>query len=437
VPLNLKIKSVNPNSLAEVAGILPGDEMISINRAVICNLLDYKFYSADEILRIKLKRGGKTLKFEIFNENFEDLGLDFEDMPLKSCENNCIFCFINQLPKGLRKSLYFKDDDIASSFLQGNYITLTNLACRDFNSIRKMKINNINISVHSTNPALRAEMMGNKKAAQIMKILRRFAKWGIKINCQIVLVKGVNDGEHLVKTLKDLAGFYPNVQSVSVVPAGITCHRQNLPEIKLFTKDDADEILRIIENEGKNLLKLHGAKVMYAADEFYVLAGREVPQTLHYEEFHQLENGVGLMALFKEEFTTELGGVEPTDKSAEMSIATGVLAAPVLRKLMDEFVKVAPNVKVEIYAIKNKLFGENVTVAGLVCGGDIIKQLSGMNLGEKLLIPGTMLNSDGIFLDNTTIAQVEDALNVKVVVVDVRDGANLVNAILEREEAAK
>lgn len=426
----LKIKEVIPNSLVDDIGILPGDELISINKGKIYDLLDYKFYSADDFADIKIRRGKKTLRYGVFNDDFEELGFEFEDVPLKSCENNCVFCFINQLPRGLRKTLYFKDDDLASSFLQGNYITLTNLTKRDFKRIRKMKIGNINISVHSTNGKLRAQMMNNKKAANIMKILQKFTEWDITMNCQVVLMKGANDQENLRETLRDLSGFYPFVQSVSVVPVGLSCHRENLPKLDPFTKSDAENVLKIIEECGAESFQNNGTKLTFAADEFYILAEQEMPTTEHYEQFWQLENGVGLVSVFKEEFLAELAQTEKTEKTAKMSIITGVLAAPMLKELFNEFTKVAPNFDVNIYAIENKLFGEKVTVAGLVCGGDIINQLKNKDLGEKILIPSSMLNSDDIFLDDKTVEQVEVALKVKVEVVDVHHGSNLIKSIL-------
>lgn len=422
------IKSVVPYSIAEEAGIEKGDVLLTISGQELFDILDYKFLCANGEYDIEIEKiNGDIEIIEIINDDYEDLGIEFEngliDKP-QVCKNKCVFCFVDQLPKGMRKTLYFKDDDYRLSTLMGNYITLTNLADADVQRIIDMHLPRINVSVHATDAELRGNLL-NSKNADILKIIRRFAKAGINMNCQIVLCKGINDGENLDKTITDLAKFYPQVQSISVVPVGLTKHRGGLPYLERFDKISSEFVVSQIESHQSILLKTLKTRFAFAADEFYVYANHKLPGYECYEDFLQIENGVGLLSSLECEFKLAL--IENNNRTVrtKKTIATGVSAAPYIQELVD---KVDSNIKV--IPITNEFFGDSITVAGLITGQDIIKQLSGKELGQQLLIPSTMLNFDEIFLDDLTIQDVEKALKVKIITVE-NDGFELLEKLLK------
>lgn len=432
--MSVEIMSVIPRSPADKAGIKAGDTLVSINGNEINDVLDYQFYADDAKLEIRLIR--RTVKVK--KKDYEDLGLEFETYLMdkkQHCRNNCIFCFINQMPKGMRETLYFKDDDSRLSFLQGNYITMTNLSDSDVDRIIKMKLP-MNISVHTTNPELRAQMTCNPNAGKCLQYLYKMAGAGIELNTQIVLVPDFNDGKELERTLNDLCNLFPAVKSIAIVPVGLTKFRENLPKLKTFDKQSATEALKTIELFGDMMYEKYHTRVVYPSDEFFLLAEKPMPDYEYYEEFDQFENGVGMCASLQKEFIDALcdkRDYEETDgKERRLSVATGVLAAPLLKSLVGMMENDFPKTRVNVYTIRNDFFGETVTVAGLITAGDIINQLTPYKneLGDRLLITENMLKSGcDIFLDDKTVAEVENALSVKLVTVPT-DGYALLDAIL-------
>jgi len=429
----VEIKKVEKGSIADEIGLEPGDKIVSINGEKIEDIFDYRFLITDEVIKLKvIKSDSELWEFEIEKDAYEDLGVEF-DSPMidfaKSCMNKCIFCFIDQLPKGMRSSLYFKDDDTRLSFLSGNYVTLTNMKEKDLDKIIKYHMSPINISVHTTNPDLRVKMLKNKNAGDVMQKIRKLAKAGITINCQIVLCRNINDGTELDRTVNDLFALYPSVNSISVVPVGLTKYREGLPDLIPFDKISASETIEQITKWQERLLKEKGSRVVYLADEFYLMAGYEIPSYDEYEDFPQLENGVGLIALFKYEFSDyldylreqnidKLQILNSNNKRRKISIVTGVLAFEFINGLAKELEKTFKNIEINVYPIKNNFFGEHVTVTGLLTGQDIVQQLSGKDLGEELFIPETMLKADeDIFLDDYSVKMVEEQLNIKLTVV--------------------
>lgn len=408
----IRIKDVIKNSPADKAGIKSGDFLISVNMNEIGDVLDYMYYCADNILKVKLSDREVIIK----KDEYSNLGLEFESFLMseqRSCKNNCIFCFIEQNPPNMRETVYFKDDDSRLSFLQGNYISLTNLTEREVERIIKMRLS-VNVSVHTTDETLRCKMLGNKKAGEALGHLYKMARAGIELNCQIVICPGVNDGVQLDKTLTDLTALGESIKSIACVPVGITKFRKNL---KPLDKEAALNALEIIEK--------YKSKNVFASDELYITAGRNLPNYTEYEgDFPQYENGVGMIALLEHEFADACHG-QAGNARKEKSIATGVSAAPFLERLLK-------NLNVKIFPIENNFFGKSVTVAGLVTGGDLIEQLLPFKneLGEELLIPETMLRkNDDVFLDNITVGEVEAALGVKVKAVEV-DGYKLYEALI-------
>lgn len=430
-----EITKVLPDSLGEELGLKPGDKLISMNGNPIRDVIDYLYYEAAEDLSLLVEIDGEEVLFEIEKDSEEPLGLDFEDYLMdrqRSCKNKCIFCFIDQLPKGLRKTLYFKDDDARLSFLMGNYITLTNLSDEDLDRIIKMRISPINISVHSTEPDLRVKMMANPNAAKINEILKRFYDAGIEMNCQIVLCKGVNDGAHLEKSLRDLAALAPMVRSTSVVPVGISDHREGLYPLIPFEKEDAIAVIDLIERIGSEQRVKNGVAGCYASDEFYVLAEREVPAEESYDGYPQIENGVGLMRSLLVEMEDALAYEKGDDTLREIGIVTGVLAADYMRGLMKMIQKKFSGLRFEIYPIVNHFFGEKITVSGLVTGTDIVDQLKGRDLPARLLIPSSMLRAEqDLFLDSMSLEQVSATLE-RSIAISMNDGTDLLNKVLGR-----
>ncbi len=414
--MSVKIQSVTPRSPAAKAGIKAGETLVAINGNPINDALDYGFYTFDRVLDFELDTRTVTVRKR---DDYDEIGLDFETYLMdkkQTCRNKCIFCFIDQLPSGMRETLYFKDDDSRLSFLQGNYITLTNMTDADIDRIISMKLN-VNVSVHTTNPELRVKMLHNKNAGKVLEYIPRMAENGIAMNCQIVLCKGYNDGDELRRTLSDLTALYPEVQSIAVVPFGASKFRDGLTEIEMHDKESALEAIGIINEYADKLEEEHGERVVYPADEFFLLAGLPVPHSGYYGSFDQYENGVGMWAYLRDGFLECLDEVVDDGTVINRSIATGMLAEPLLSELADETMKRFPSVKINVFAIKNNFFGETITVAGLVTGGDLISQLEPYKdkLGEALLIPKTMLKADEpVFLDDITVDEVEKTLGVKI-----------------------
>ena len=435
-----KIRSVDRGSPAWRAGIQVGESLCQVNGQPILDVLDYKYYTYDPRLVLTLQNeAGAERKVTIRKGEGEDLGLEFDHYLMdraRSCANRCIFCFVDQMPPGMRESLYFKDDDARLSFLMGNYITMTNLSRREIQRICDLRVSPINISVHATEPELRAEMLGHRNAGRCMEIMEQFARAGITMNCQIVACPGVNDGPHLLRSMEDLARLYPAVNSVSVVPVGVTKYREGLYPLRPYTREEAEELLDLVEGVGRRCRETLGTTLIWCSDEFYLKAERALPENSYYEEHTQLENGVGMLRLLEWEAEMALGDMEPGPIPTPFSIATGVAAAPLLRSIVSRAEKVCGGLAGTVYPIVNHFFGETITVAGLITGGDLIAQLKEKPLGERLLIPGNMLRAgEQVFLDDVTVERVEETLNIPVTVVG-QDGFELIDAIFQRENSS-
>lgn len=429
----VKILSVEKNSPAHKAGIKSGDIIVSINGHKIRDVLDYRFYMTEEKLDIALESGILTVK----KDQYDDLGLDFETYLMDKqhcCKNKCIFCFVDQMPKGMRDSLYFKDDDERLSFLFGNYITLTNLTDDDINRIIEMHISPVNISVHTTNPELRVKMMANPKAATSLKYLKTLTDAGIKVNSQLVLCPGINDGEELKRSLNDLSSMYPNLQTISCVPVGLTDYRENLFPLKTYNKDSARETINIIHEFSDRMFKEKGERIAYPSDEFFLKAELPLPDYEYYGDFNQLENGVGLLSILLREFDDAVKLTDPPSKPRKVSIATGVAAYPFIKQCADKAMELYSGIEVKVYEIINDFFGHNITVAGLITGTDLINQLKDKDLGDELIIPSVMLKyQENMFLDSRTLEEVQNKLNTKITVIEP-DGFELLGAMIGDEE---
>ncbi len=428
------ITEVEPHSRAEKCGILAGDILLAINGHDIRDVLDYRFYLAEKKVVLTLLREEKPVKKKIKKEVYDDIGLIFAT-PLmdkkQSCRNGCIFCFIDQLPSGLRESLYFKDDDARLSFLHGNYITLTNLTDEDISRIIEMRISPIHVSVHTTNPDLRVRMMKNKRAGEVLSYLDRLSEAGISLRAQIVLCRGINDGEELSRTLSDLASLYPALDSVSVVPAGLTAHREGLEPLSAYTSEEAKEILLTVSRFADAHYEKHGSRLFFAADELYLAAGLPLPEEEAYEGYPQLENGVGMLRSFYEEASGFLRTVEPLPRSPRrVAVATGAAARPMIEKIVAEATEKHGNLTSKVYEIKNRFFGESITVSGLLTGRDIAAQLKGQELFDLLLLPRSTLRAEGdLFLCGMTPKELSEELSVPIEFVG-EDGAAFVAALL-------
>ncbi len=432
--MSVIISKVEAHSLAQRAGINDGEKLISINGNEINDILDYRYYETDRVLDIILESDGKQRTVNIKKGEYQPIGLEFATYLMdkqRSCKNKCIFCFVDQTPKGMRESLYFKDDDERLSFLFGNYITLTNLTDREVDRIIKMRISPVNVSVHTTNPGLRVEMMKNPAACRIMDLLRRLADGGIQINCQLVLCPGINDGPELERSLNDLLSLAPQVHSIALVPVGLTRHREGLPELRCYTAEEAGQVIDTAHAYAAECWKKYGSMIVWAADEFYLNAGRELLTDEHYEDYPQLDNGVGMVTLLRTEFRSAIENTDGDDLPHEATIATGVSAAPILEKLLDEARIKWPNAKWSVVPITNYFFGEQITVAGLVTGTDLLAQLDNVEIhGRRLLIPSVMLRHEGdMFLDSITLDEVGEKLGVSITPV-TNDGWELLDALL-------
>lgn len=429
------IRSIDRGSPAQRAGVRVGETLTQVNGHPIVDVLDYKFYTYDPRLELTLTdEAGNQRTLHVRKEEGEDLGLEFETYLMdraRSCANRCIFCFVDQMPRGMRSTLYFKDDDARLSFLMGNYITLTNLSEREIQRVCDLRISPINISVHATDPALRAEMLKHPRAGECLAIMERFAKAGITMNCQIVACPGVNDGDALERTLRELGELYPQVNSVAIVPVGVTKYREGLHCIAPYTAAQAADVIDRVERFAAAFLAEHGTSLAWCSDEFYLIAGRELPAKGYYEDMTQLENGVGMLRLLKSQAELALEDLEPDRTPPPFSIATGVSAAPFLREIIDTAAEKCGNIKGMVYPVVNRFFGETITVSGLITGHDLIEQLRGKELGERVLIPSNMLRTgERDFLDDVTLAQVEEALGVPVCPVEADSGFDLADAIM-------
>ena len=428
------VSAVTPGSIAEEMEIEPGDVLVSVNGQEPEDIFDYRYLmNEEEVLVVIRKPDGEEWELEIEKEYEDDLGMEFENGLMddyRSCRNKCMFCFIDQLPKGMRDTLYFKDDDSRLSFLQGNYLTLTNMSEHDLEKIIYYKLSPINISFQATNPELRCKMLHNRFAGDVMDKVRRLKEAGIEMNGQIVLCRGVNDGEELDRSIRDLVTLMPELQSVSVVPVGLTRYRDGLYPLEPFTKEDACKVLDLIHSWQEILLKEYGTHFIQAGDEWYILAERPMPEETTYDGYLQLENGVGMVRLLKEEVDAYLKKLPGDDRKRRVTIATGELAAPYLREHVASIRGKYPNVEVQVITVKNEFFGGKITVAGLLTGQDLVKQLKGKDLGEELLLSINMLKSDEpIFLDDMTVEQLQTALQIKVSIVE-SSGNDFVNCIL-------
>lgn len=428
------VKEILEGSIAQEMEIEPGDNILAVNDHPIEDIFDYQYLINDEYIELLVRKSdGEEWLLEIDKDYDEDLGIVFENSLMdnyKSCYNKCIFCFIDQNPKGMRDTIYFKDDDSRLSFLQGNYITLTNMKEKDIDRIINYHLAPINISVHTTNPKLRCSMLNNRFAGAILDYIRKFYEAGIPMNGQIVLCKGINDGEELWRTISDLMEFVPVMESLSVVPVGLSDYRDGLFHLEPFNREDACEVIDIIEHFQKKAFEKHGTHFVQASDEWYINAGRDFPEADRYDGFIQLENGVGMVRLLMDEFDEEWNSIEGDDREYEVSMVTGVLVYDSIKLLADRIPEKFPNVKVHLYKIINDFFGHRITVTGLLTGGDIRKQLTGKPLGQRLILPSnTLMADEPKFLDDVTLAELTDALQVDVCIVE-SSGADFIHAVI-------
>lgn len=428
------VKSLMPGGIGEELGIEPGDKLLAINGNEIQDVFDYYYYEESEQLLLLIEKpDGEEWELEIEKDEDESLGIEFDQSLMdeyRSCRNKCMFCFIDQMPKGMRETLYFKDDDSRLSFLQGNYITLTNMSDHDVERIVKYRLEPINISFQTTNPELRCKMLHNRFAGEALKKVDILYRGRIEMNGQIVLCKGVNDGEELERTIRDLTGYLPYLKSVSIVPVGLTKYRDGLYPLEPFTKEDAREVLSVIHRWQEKIYQEHGIHMIHAGDEWYVLAEEEVPEEERYDGYLQLENGVGMMRLLFNEVQEALSAVTGDGRQREISLATGRLMYPYIGKILEEIRKKFPNITTHLYAIRNDFFGERITVSGLITGQDLTGQLKGQPLGERLLLPCNMLKiGEPVFLDDFTLEEVENSLQVKTDIVK-SSGQDLLDAVI-------
>ena len=431
------VESVEPGSIAEEMEIEKGDILLEINGNKIGDIFDYQYFTQDEYLEVLIRKpSGEEWLLEIEKDFDTDLGITFENGLMdsyRSCHNKCIFCFIDQMPKGMRDTLYFKDDDSRLSFLQGNYVTLTNMSDEDVDRIIKYNLSPINVSFQTTNPELRCKMLNNRFAGQALEKAWKMAKAGVIMNGQIVLCKGVNDGDELERSISDLSKYLPNLESVSVVPVGLSKYREGLYPLEPFTKDDAKKVLKTIHKWQNKIYPEHGTHFIHASDEWYILAEEELPEEERYDGYLQLENGVGMIRLLLNEFEEAMEEDRIKGRTAtarEVSIATGKLIYPFIKQMSDKIMEQYPDLKINVFAIRNDFFGEMITVSGLLTGQDIKAQLTARHLGDKLLLPYNVLKSeDTIFLDDMNIAQLENALQVPIDIVK-SSGRDFIEAIL-------
>lgn len=430
------VRSVEEESIAWEMGIEPGDKLLGINGSEIEDVFDYHYLVNDEELLVLIEKpNGEQWELEIEKDYEEDLGIEFEQGLMdeyRSCRNKCVFCFIDQMPPGMRETLYFKDDDSRLSFLQGNYVTLTNMSDHDIERIIRYHLEPINVSIHTTNPELRCKMLHNRFAGEALKKIDRLYEGGIQMNGQIVLCKGLNDGEELERSIRDMAKYFPVLQSVSIVPVGLSKYREGLYPLQPFKKEDAREVLQIIHKWQEQFYKEYGMHFIHAGDEWYILADWEVPEASRYDGYLQLENGVGMLRLLHDEFEETFAKETGDKKERELSMATGVLAYPYIDRMLERMKEKFPNTKVHLYCIRNDFFGEMITVAGLLTGQDLMAQLKDKALGERLLLPCSMFRSgEDVFLDDYTKEDVANALQVPIDIVK-SSGQDFIDCIIDR-----
>lgn len=429
------IQSVEPGSYAARAGILAGDVLLKIDENPISDVLDYRFYVTSCEITLHLMRAGAPFSVCLEKDEYDDIGLEFETYLMDkqhSCKNKCVFCFVDQMPKGMRESLYFKDDDSRMSFLFGNYITLTNLTEADIDRIIKMRISPVNISVHTTDPELRVKMMKNPAAAGSLRFIKKLCDAGIRVNTQLVLCPGYNDGPALERTLHDLGALYPNLQSIACVPVGLTRFRENLTPLTQYDTERAAQTIAIIHRFAEKMSEKYGERVAYPSDEFFLKAKQPVPPPKYYGRFDQLEDGVGVLALLENEFMDAMELDDETGDCADLTMLTGTAAYPLIHSLSERIKEKKPGLKIEVHAIVNQFFGESINVAGLVTGQDIVKQMKGKRIGSQILVPSVMLRREqDKFLDDMTVEQVETELGAPLKPVD-NDGWQLYDAMSGR-----
>ncbi len=426
------ISYVEPGSLAQEAGIEAGDALLTINGHEFHDILEYRYLISETEVELEVLKQDGNVETVILENDYEDPGIEFRCSLIdtaQSCKNKCIFCFIDQLPPGMRETVYFKDDDTRLSFLQGNYVTLTNLTDEEIDRLISMRVSPINISVHTTNPALRVEMLKNPNAAKIYDIMQKFAANDIYMNCQIVLCPGYNDGAELDRTIRDMEKLFPYVSSCSVVPVGLTRYRDGLSEIKPFDSKMSLDAVRQIEGHQKRFKEKYGINLVYAADEFYINAKLDVPKAQEYDGFPQIENGVGLIASMQEEFDSAEELLKPGKYSRNVAIATGEISYSFIKSLADRLSAKCDGLKITVYPVKNEFFGGGVNVSGLVTGSDIIRTLSGEPKFDELFMPDSMLrDGEDIFLDDITLSELSEKLGMKITPV-INDGYEFVEKI--------
>lgn len=438
------ITVVEEGSIAEELDIRPGDVLVSVNSEKIEDIIEYKYLTADDYVELEIiNSDNETVIYEIEKEIDEDIGIDFENPiidSVKTCRNNCVFCFVDQLPKNMRETLYIKDDDSRLSFLQGNFITMTNMFDKEIDKMIKYKISPVNISVHTTNSDLRIKMLGNRFAGDILEKMKKLRDADIAMNAQVVLVRGLNDEEELDKTINDLSELYPQLSSMAIVPLGVTKHREGLEKLQLFDKESSIRVIDQVHRIQKKLFDRSGTRFVFLSDEFYIMAERDIPPYEHYEQFIQLENGVGLIAKLKAEFEDYLGQVDTSDifhpeagriPHRKISIATGVSAYGFIKQLSSQLMDRFSNLDINVYKIDNDFFGNTITVSGLITASDIIAQLKNEDLGESLILPRSMMKQDeDIFLDDLTPDDLQRSLSVPVIIADT-DGKSFIEAVLK------
>lgn len=435
------ICNVVEDSIAQELGIEPGDFIHSINGTPVEDIIEYTFLQSDEYIELEIeKANGDLYLYDIEKEYDEELGIEFSNPiidAVRTCNNDCIFCFVNQLPEGMRETLYIKDDDSRLSFLQGNFITMTNMKDKDIDKMIRYRISPVNISVHTTNPELRATMLHNRYAGDIMRKIERLSDAGIEMNGQIVCVPGYNDQAELEKTVRDLSEFYPNMQSIAVVPVGITKHREKLPELDIFDQNSSEELILLVEKLQEEFLGKFGTRFIFASDEFYVMAGHDLPDDDAYENYIQIENGVGLIKKFETQIKQCLATLNKEDyfcqgrEAKKITLATGSSAYYFMKKIASLVEKQFEKLSIEVIRIDNNFFGKTITVAGLITGSDLYDQLKDRDLGIGLLLPRVMFRSDDlIFLDDITKEELEHKLETKIFVAEI-DGEDFIKKIKE------
>ena len=432
--MSVKVAAVAAGSICDRKGIRPGDMLCEINGNAVNDVLDYRFYLTEKKLKAVFeKQDGRRKAFTIRKDETDDIGLEFETYLMDkhhSCKNKCIFCFVDQLPDGMRDSLYFKDDDDRLSFLFGNYVTLTNLDDEEVARLIKMRISPINVSVHTMNPELRVKMMANPESGKSLRYLKDFADAGLTINAQLVLCPGINDGDELVYSLEKLFEYYPAVGSIACVPVGLTKHRDGLCPLKPYDTVTAGEVIDIIDRENEKLKEKCGVKIAYASDEFYITAGRSIPPAEYYDDFPQLDNGVGMWALLKSEFEDALADCTVSSAKRKITVATGTAAYPLIDELCSLAQRRIPGLEINVIPVVNNLFGESVTVSGLLSGGDIYEAVKDTDIGDELIIPPNCLRNEGdMFIDSMTVEQLSDKLGARIRQ-NKNGGAQLLAALL-------